>query len=398
MWTFIDDGRSRNGSFVNGERLHGSRVLHHGDVIAVGRTPIEFCAPLPDGVREHRRRRARPALPTLSPAQRRVLVALCRPFAESRFAAPPSNRELAGTLHGQRGDRQVPPARAVLALRARRAAAAPQARNPRTAGAGAGRGDPRGPAGRTRGGATTPFAQWRIAGARRNDRRTPRPAGGPSCRTSAASPSRAAGTRASAAACCSGPAVRSPPALSCSAARRPPAPRRPSTSTSRSASASPRATRRPAASSSGPACSPRARALDGSAMTQEPYGVRYEVAADEDFTQIVRRGTEEALWEESHTVHAEIAGLPSDRWYWYRFKWGTAISDVGRTRTAPRARRASRRASASRSRPARTSAGGYYGASRALADGGRRPRRPPRRLHLRGRRAERRTSRRGWMR
>jgi hypothetical protein len=97
VWTFVDDGRSRNGSFVNGERLHGSRVLHNGDLIAVGRTRIEFCAPLPDGVGSTVAS-GRPALPELSPAQRRVLVALCRPFAESRFAAPPSNRELADVL------------------------------------------------------------------------------------------------------------------------------------------------------------------------------------------------------------------------------------------------------------------------------------------------------------
>jgi hypothetical protein len=98
VWTIVDDGRSRNGSFVNGERLIGRRVLHHGDVIAIGRTQIEFCAPLPelDGSTVAA---ARPALPPLSPAQRRVLVALCRPFAESRFAAPPSNRELAEDLH-----------------------------------------------------------------------------------------------------------------------------------------------------------------------------------------------------------------------------------------------------------------------------------------------------------
>ncbi len=97
VWTFADDGRSRNGSYVNGERLHGSRVLHHGDVIGVGRTEIEYCAPLPDGVGSTVAA-GRQALPDISPAQRRVLVALCRPFAESRFAAPPSNRELAGAL------------------------------------------------------------------------------------------------------------------------------------------------------------------------------------------------------------------------------------------------------------------------------------------------------------
>jgi hypothetical protein len=97
VWTLVDDGRSRNGSFVNAERLHGRRVLRDGDVIAVGRTRIEFCAPRPGGDGSTVAA-ARPPLPPLSPAQRRVLVALCRPFAESRFAAPPSNSELAGAL------------------------------------------------------------------------------------------------------------------------------------------------------------------------------------------------------------------------------------------------------------------------------------------------------------
>lgn len=34
----------------------------------------------------------------MSPAQRRVLVALCRPLAGARFATAPSNRELAADL------------------------------------------------------------------------------------------------------------------------------------------------------------------------------------------------------------------------------------------------------------------------------------------------------------
>ena len=90
-----------------------------------GRTRITFVAP--------RRRRAQhaagtaEAAPALSPAQRRVLVALCRPFAVTRFATPPSNRELAAELVRQRGDREVPPARAVRAVRARGRAAAPEA-------------------------------------------------------------------------------------------------------------------------------------------------------------------------------------------------------------------------------------------------------------------------------
>ena len=112
---------------------------------------------------------------------------------------------------------------------------------------------------------------------------------------------------------------------------------------------------------------PEGTPLDGSVMKQEPYGVRYEVAADPEFRTIVRRGSEEAVWEESHTVHAEIAGLPSDRWYWYRFKWGRAISAVGRTRTAPPLG-----APVDKLRFAFTSCqnwgGGYYGALGKLAE------------------------------
>jgi len=97
VWTLVDDGRSRNGSFVNGERVIGRRALRHGDVLAIGRTRITFVAPLTAG--EHSTAAGqRGAPPALSPAQRRVLVALCRPFGATRFATPPSNRELAEEL------------------------------------------------------------------------------------------------------------------------------------------------------------------------------------------------------------------------------------------------------------------------------------------------------------
>ena len=49
VWTLVDDGRSRNGSFVNGERVHGRRALRHGDVLAVGRTRLTYVAPLTGG-------------------------------------------------------------------------------------------------------------------------------------------------------------------------------------------------------------------------------------------------------------------------------------------------------------------------------------------------------------
>lgn len=75
--------------------------------------------------------------------------------------------------------------------------------------------------------------------------------------------------------------------------------------------------------------------LEGGGLEDEAYGVRYELATDPEFRGIVRRGAVKALPEEVHTVHAEIAGLQPDTRYWYRFKFGRAISPVGRTRTAP---------------------------------------------------------------
>ena len=97
VWTLADDGRSRNGSFVNGERVHGRRSLRHGDVLAVGRTTLTYVAPLAPA-EQSTAFSAGPSVAPVSPAQRRVLVALCRPFGSSRFATSPSNRELATTL------------------------------------------------------------------------------------------------------------------------------------------------------------------------------------------------------------------------------------------------------------------------------------------------------------
>ncbi|MFP5019861.1 alkaline phosphatase D family protein [Pseudonocardia phyllosphaerae] len=63
--------------------------------------------------------------------------------------------------------------------------------------------------------------------------------------------------------------------------------------------------------------------------------VEWEIADDERFTRIVRRGRETTGPELGHSVHAEVAGLRPGRDYFYRFKVGRAVSDAGRTRTAP---------------------------------------------------------------
>ncbi|HEX6019337.1 MAG TPA: alkaline phosphatase D family protein, partial [Burkholderiaceae bacterium] len=69
----------------------------------------------------------------------------------------------------------------------------------------------------------------------------------------------------------------------------------------------------------------------------ERANVRWEMARDERFTEIVARGTEQAVADEAHSVHAEVAGLEPGRWYWYRFEALGQRSASGRTCTAPAA-------------------------------------------------------------
>jgi len=64
-------------------------------------------------------------------------------------------------------------------------------------------------------------------------------------------------------------------------------------------------------------------------------GVRWEIASDDAFRQVVRSGTATASAELAHSVHVEVAGLEADRWYWYRFSAGDAVSATGRARTMP---------------------------------------------------------------
>ena len=98
-WTVADDGLSRNGTFVNEHRLHGRRRLLDGDVIRLGGARVAFRDPLP-ATQATAAPEDEPAEVRISPAQRRVLVALCRPFRDaSPYAAPPSNGEIAAALH-----------------------------------------------------------------------------------------------------------------------------------------------------------------------------------------------------------------------------------------------------------------------------------------------------------
>lgn len=72
-------------------------------------------------------------------------------------------------------------------------------------------------------------------------------------------------------------------------------------------------------------------------MPQARVEVSWEVALDERFRQVVRRGVTTAHPEFNHALHIEADGLDADRVHYYRFRAGSWISPVGRTRTAPAA-------------------------------------------------------------
>ncbi|MFI6872411.1 alkaline phosphatase D family protein [Streptomyces sp. NPDC050400] len=77
----------------------------------------------------------------------------------------------------------------------------------------------------------------------------------------------------------------------------------------------------------------------GSGLPAERVEVRWELALDERFKRVVRRGTTTAHPEFNHSVHVEVDHLAPGRVYYYRFRTGSWVSETGRTRTAPAAGR-----------------------------------------------------------
>jgi DNA-binding CsgD family transcriptional regulator len=96
QWTVVDDGLSRNGTFVNGSRVFGRHILHDRDRLCFGQTNVIFREP-PDP--EHgvstAQAPANAVAATLSEAQRKILIALCRPVSDSTAATPATNRQIA---------------------------------------------------------------------------------------------------------------------------------------------------------------------------------------------------------------------------------------------------------------------------------------------------------------
>ena len=98
-WTVLDDDLSRNGTLVNGARVRGRRRLNDRDTIRFGSTSVLYRDP-EQGADETKPAAGGAAAAAVTEAQRRVLVALCRPLLEPGELAktPPSNPEIAAEL------------------------------------------------------------------------------------------------------------------------------------------------------------------------------------------------------------------------------------------------------------------------------------------------------------
>ena len=93
-WTLVDDGLSRNGSFVNGHRMVGRRRLADKDNLVFGATSVTY-RETSGGITQTASAIDTPAAIPLSPMQRKVLIALVRPVHESASATPATNRQIA---------------------------------------------------------------------------------------------------------------------------------------------------------------------------------------------------------------------------------------------------------------------------------------------------------------
>src|ERR1700754_5248 len=102
-WSIRDVG-SRNGTFLNGEKITAERVLRSGDEVRVGKCRLIFweVRESGEGKRDGETVTAQPVElpPRLTRREYDVLVVLCRPLvSDDPFPEPASVRRMAGELY-----------------------------------------------------------------------------------------------------------------------------------------------------------------------------------------------------------------------------------------------------------------------------------------------------------
>lgn len=98
-WAVADDGLSRNGTYLNGARVRGRRRVQDGDILRIGRTSLVVRVPAEGSSLATASSDGLAIVEQLTPTQRRVLVALCRPYREGqKFSSPATNQEIASEV------------------------------------------------------------------------------------------------------------------------------------------------------------------------------------------------------------------------------------------------------------------------------------------------------------
>ena len=98
-WTLVDDGLSRNGTFLNVERLTGRRRLRDGDTFVLGSTSFRFRDTTRGATQLTKVGEQLVTAASLSPTQRQIVTALCRPYKhDDPYATPASNQQIADEL------------------------------------------------------------------------------------------------------------------------------------------------------------------------------------------------------------------------------------------------------------------------------------------------------------
>lgn len=99
-FVLLDDGLSANGTWVEGTRVAGRRRLRDGDELRFGATRAIFRQPGAEAIGDTRPAAGDGPAPELTDAQRRVLVALCRPYRHGdAYARPATAREICAEVH-----------------------------------------------------------------------------------------------------------------------------------------------------------------------------------------------------------------------------------------------------------------------------------------------------------
>lgn len=97
-WILVDDGMSRNGSWIHGNRVQGRHRLYDKDRMCFGSTHVVYRGPTRSTTPTTKRAADAPATIPLTPTQRKILVALCRPIVESTSETPATNPEIAAEV------------------------------------------------------------------------------------------------------------------------------------------------------------------------------------------------------------------------------------------------------------------------------------------------------------